>query len=213
MLDRTGNMPSLPGIFPRLSGADRAESAWRPRAHHGALGHAVAGLRAQGPEFRPRRHQRAQHQVAALAPLARRREPLPRRRQWAMGLDLRAGPLPRPDGPENGPLRRGGRRGLQCRPASGGPEGARGNRCRAQGTAQRQRTPNRKYRGPGIGCRSARARQYDFDLWPFPPNRISAAASWRILQAWNPRPAQGPRAQPSLPIDRRALGSRRPHSL
>lgn len=43
-----------------------------------ALGHALAGLRARRQEDRPRRHQCAQHQEPALAPLARHRAPLPR---------------------------------------------------------------------------------------------------------------------------------------
>ena len=64
--------------LPGLCRADRPQPARRPRADHGALGHALAGLRAEGQEVRSGRHQRPQRQVAALAALARRREPLRR---------------------------------------------------------------------------------------------------------------------------------------
>ena len=78
MSDRTGNLPPLPGIFPDYAAPDRPQSAGRPRTHDGALGHAVAGLRAQRTQLRSGRHQHPQRQVAALAALARRRAPLRR---------------------------------------------------------------------------------------------------------------------------------------
>ena len=67
---------------PRRSCATRRTAA---RTGAGALGHAVAGVRAEGPQFRPRRHQRAQRRLAALAALARRREPLRRAVHLVLG--------------------------------------------------------------------------------------------------------------------------------
>ena len=64
--------------LPGLPGADRPQPARGPRADDGALGHALARLRAEGQENRSGRHQCPQRQVAALAALARRREPLRR---------------------------------------------------------------------------------------------------------------------------------------
>ena len=73
-LDRQHRQPAAAARhLPRLPGADRAQPARGPRARDGALGHAVARLRAQGQEDRPGRHQRPQREVAALAALARRR--------------------------------------------------------------------------------------------------------------------------------------------
>jgi hypothetical protein len=63
---------SSPIIPPRSSVPQRTASAssqWR-------AGHAVAPVRAQGPQLRFGRHERPQRRLAALAAMARRREPL-----------------------------------------------------------------------------------------------------------------------------------------
>ena len=36
-----GNLAPMPGVFPGLQGADRAQRRRRPRARHGEVGHAV----------------------------------------------------------------------------------------------------------------------------------------------------------------------------
>lgn len=48
MLDRTGNLPPLPGIFPVYPGQ---EPTRRPRADDGAMGNVVAFVRIEGPQF------------------------------------------------------------------------------------------------------------------------------------------------------------------
>ena len=73
MSDTHGQSAALSGHLSGLRGPDRAQSAGRPRTRHGALGHAVACLRAEGQEVRSGRHQCPQCEVAALAPMARRR--------------------------------------------------------------------------------------------------------------------------------------------
>ena len=65
------------GHLPRLFGAHRAKLGRGPGTHHGALGNAVARLCTEGAQLRFRRHQRSQHDLTALAPVARRREPVP----------------------------------------------------------------------------------------------------------------------------------------
>ena len=78
MRDRTGNLPPFPAHLSRLCRPDRPQSAGRARTDHGALGHALAGLCAEGQEFRSGRHQCPQCRLAALATLARGRQPLHR---------------------------------------------------------------------------------------------------------------------------------------
>ena len=74
-----GQPAADPRRLSRLLRADRPQrGGGRPRADDGALGHAVAGLRPEGPELRPGRHQRPQRRLAALAAMARRREPMRR---------------------------------------------------------------------------------------------------------------------------------------
>jgi hypothetical protein len=69
MFDRTGKLPSLPGIFPDYS-PDRPEHGGQLGAVNGEVGDAFAGVRVEGPQQRPRRDERPQHRLAALAPVA-----------------------------------------------------------------------------------------------------------------------------------------------
>ena len=57
MRDLTGNLPPLPAIFPDYAAPNRPKSSGRARVGRGALGNAVACLRAEGPEFQSGRHQ------------------------------------------------------------------------------------------------------------------------------------------------------------
>ena len=98
LIDRAGNMPPLPGHLSRLQRADHPQRTGRPRARHGALGHADAAAVPGRQEGRPRRHQHPADDLVALAGLARTRASLPRalhqlrrergaaRRQQAAGL-------------------------------------------------------------------------------------------------------------------------------
>jgi hypothetical protein len=67
-----GNLPPMPGVFPRLSGACGAQRRCRARADHDALGHAAAA-----EVRRAACHQYPQHVIAALARLAETGEPMP----------------------------------------------------------------------------------------------------------------------------------------
>ena len=119
--------------LPGLCRADRPQPARGPRAGHGALGHAVAGLRAEGQEVRPGRHQRPQRQVAALAALARRRAPL---RRALHQLLRERGRCPTARGRRSGsPSTRAGR--WPSSPASGraGPRCGRSRRARRPTTS------------------------------------------------------------------------------
>jgi len=76
MRDTAGNLTDYSApIVRNAEGGARAHNA---RAHNGALGDALAAVRPQGPQLRSGRHQRAQCRLAALAALARRREPMRR---------------------------------------------------------------------------------------------------------------------------------------
>jgi hypothetical protein len=50
MRDVAGNLPLFPGIFPDYSAYRPQRARRRARTVYGALGHAVAGVRAQGPK-------------------------------------------------------------------------------------------------------------------------------------------------------------------
>ena len=63
----------------------RAQFGGRPRAYHGALGHAITGLRAEGPQVRSRHYQCAQRGFAALAALAQYRAALCRALHQLLG--------------------------------------------------------------------------------------------------------------------------------
>ena len=144
MSDRTGNLPPLPGVFPDYAAPIVRNQPERPRADHGPLGHALARLCAEGQEVRSGRHQRPQRQVAALAALARRREPLRRalhqllRARGAAGRHAPAG-LVR--------LRREPAAGLSL-PASGraGPRCGRSRRARRPTTSLPSSPPSRTAR-------------------------------------------------------------------
>jgi hypothetical protein len=43
-----GDLAPMPGVFPRLPGADRPYRGRRPRTRHGSVGHAVVSARADG---------------------------------------------------------------------------------------------------------------------------------------------------------------------
>ena len=66
-------------LFRRRSSATRKMArASLPRAYNGALGHAVAEVRAQWSQERPWRDQHPQFNLATLATMARRRKPVRR---------------------------------------------------------------------------------------------------------------------------------------
>ena len=66
-----GNLPPMPGVFPRLSGARGAQRWRRARADHDALGHAATAKVAVAPG-----DEHPEYVVAALARLVEAGEPL-----------------------------------------------------------------------------------------------------------------------------------------
>ena len=73
LIDRAGNMPPLPGIYPDYSAPIIRNARGRPRAGDGALGHADAAAVPGRQAHRSGRHQHPPGVLLALAALARDR--------------------------------------------------------------------------------------------------------------------------------------------
>jgi hypothetical protein len=78
ILDGTGNLPLLPGIFPDYAAPIVQKHRRRPGTDDGTVGNAIAGFCPEGPQLRSGRHQCLECRVAALASLAGHGEPVPR---------------------------------------------------------------------------------------------------------------------------------------
>ena len=90
--DITGNLGPMPGIYPDYAAPIVRNGAGRAGAGNGALGHAVAAVRAGGEEDGPGRDQHPEHQIRPLAPLAGAGEPL------RGAIHSFSEPEPQPDG-------------------------------------------------------------------------------------------------------------------
>ena len=66
MLDRTGNLPPLPGIFPDYAAPIVRKTAGWARTDDGASGNAVACVCVEGPKFKFRRDERSQRGLACI---------------------------------------------------------------------------------------------------------------------------------------------------
>jgi putative SOS response-associated peptidase YedK len=76
MLDRTGNLPPLPGVFPDYAAPIVRNTVDGRELANGPMGDALADVRAEGPQQRPRRDECPQYRLPSSAAMAGSRVPV-----------------------------------------------------------------------------------------------------------------------------------------